>query len=119
MLQIRPAQWQALSVAAESGYLTRLTDFLRQEFPAACEIPLKEFKGQVGQQVAKAKSYGLQMEDEVATYAVTAWQLGGDFDTAFPAAEHMLNSPEYTPEQKRDWLAAWTVTLFHELESGD
>lgn len=116
MFKMRQEQENALGQAKESEFLRRLAGFLREEFPDAHEMSDADLEMGVKQQTTRARSYGLENEDEIATYTVTAWQLGENFDTEFPAAQYILKSPDYTPAEKSDWLEAWTVKMFEELE---
>ena len=115
MFTIRSQQINTLGQANEDEFVRRLSSFLRGEFPEAREMPATELELSIKNQVTRAGSYGLDYEDQIATYTLTAWQLGEDFDTQFPAARHMLKSLNYTPEEKTAWLEAWTVKMFAEL----
>ncbi|KHD11469.1 hypothetical protein PN36_29115 [Candidatus Thiomargarita nelsonii] len=70
----------------------------------------------IHEQVSKARSYGLETERQIANYVTTAWLLGQQFDTEFPAAQEMLNSSNYSHDEKSLWLEQWTEQIFATLE---
>jgi hypothetical protein len=116
MIVFRKEQLDSLSRNQENRFVDRLVAFLQEQFPDAAAEPVHELRPGVEDQTRKAAKYGLELEQEQAVYVTSAWLLGADFDAHFPAAQHMLESPDYTPEQKSDWLEAWTVKMFEELE---
>ncbi len=113
---IRKEQMTALSLGTEERFGDRLVAFLRQEFPEAAAQPLQELKAAVQQQDTKARQYGLDNGQDIAVYVVTAWLLGEDFDTEFPAAAETLGST-LSSDLKAHWLSAWTEKLFAALEA--
>jgi len=116
MLQIRKEQMDTFSQVELTKFEARIADFLYGEFPDAQEIPREEFMPVIHEQVSKARSYGLETERQIANYVTTAWLLGQQFDTEFPAAQEMLTSSEYTRDDKSEWLAQWTTEMFAVLE---
>jgi hypothetical protein len=94
----------------------RIASFLNNQFEETKKIPKENFLPVVKQQITKSLTYGFEMESQVATYVTTAWLLGLDFDTEFPAASDVLNSSEYTAEEKANFLESWTIEMFKVLE---
>jgi len=116
MLKIRKEQMDAFSSPMGEQFEDALVAFLREEFlDARAESPATLEPG-VREQIERARSYGLQSGAHIATYVVTAWLLGQEFDTKFPAARDTLNSTLHSPDDKAEWLADWTERLFLELE---
>lgn len=116
MFKIRKEQMDAQSKAVREHYEDRLYDFLCEEFPEAKNEPPAELRAEIHRQVEKAKGYGLESEQDVATYLTSAWMLGKKFDTEFPAAHDILVSPMRSPEMKAEDLAKLTERLFLALE---
>jgi hypothetical protein len=114
-LRIRKEQFGSLSVESQSRFEDRVVDFISEHYDEATELDRAEFRAVVQEQVHKAQRYGLETEEQIATYVHSAWLLGQDFDTRFPAASEQLSSPVFTPQEKSDWLAAWTKMLFETL----
>ncbi len=115
-MQIRKEQMDTFSQAELTKFETRIADFLYSEFPDVQTIPQAELMPAIHEQVNKARSYGLETERQIANYVTTAWLLGQQFDTEFPAAQEMLKSSEYTQDDKSEWLAQWTEEMFAALE---
>jgi hypothetical protein len=116
MLTIRKGQMESMAAPHAERLAERLVEFLREQFPEAQDEPREELKSVVGEQVLKADSYGLKTEQQVAVYVTCAWMFGPDFDREFPAAREMLNSHEYSVEDKVTWLKKWTEAIFSALE---
>ena len=115
MLTIREEQFRALELAQEDRFITRLMDFLRQRFPDSLEMPPDMLMAEMRRQFEKAQYYQIVTEQGVATYVITAWLLGVDFDNEFPAAQEILSS-NVTPEYKQHWLAEWTAGIFRTFD---
>lgn len=112
---IRKEQLDAFQRAADHDYEMRLVRFVQDQFPDAAHEPEASLAEGIREQIAKARSYGLLTEAQIATYITSAWLLGGDFDREFPAARQMLRSDAPTDE-KSDWLERFTKDLFEQLE---
>ncbi len=95
----------------------RLVDFLHETFPDSREMPAGESKQAISRLHKKANAYGLLSAENIAIYAIIAYQLGEDFDTEFPAATEILNHPGYSQDQKAGHLQNWTQQLLETLAS--
>ncbi len=115
-LNIRTEQMEALAAPHLSDFVGRLVAHLRESFPEANEEPDEELTAAVEELVEKADSYGLTTGAQAAAYVTCAWLLGADFDSEFPAAGEMLESPDYSPDEKAEWLAEWSVAMLAALE---
>jgi hypothetical protein len=111
-MQIRQEQMDTFSQAEITKFDARIADFLQSQFPDAPEIPREYLMPVIHEQVKTARSYGLETERQIGNFVTTAWLLGSQFDTDFPAAQEMLKSSEYTPDEKSEWLAQWTEEMF-------
>ena len=115
-MQIRTEQMEEFSRAELTKFEARIADFLQNEFLDVQKIPREELMPVIHEQVSKARSYGLETERQIANYVTTAWLLGRQFDIEFPAAQEILKSSEYSPDDKSEWLAQWTTEMFSALE---
>ena len=100
----------------QERFIGLVTAHLRKEFPDAEAMPPDELRTGVAAQLRKADTYGLETELEQATYATSAWLLGEDFDTRFPAAEAVLTSTRLTSFEKCQWLEEFTCEIFKRME---
>lgn len=116
MFKIRSEHMDAQSKAVREGFEDRLVEFLRGEFPEAKDEPDNELRAAVHALVDKSVGYGLQAEQHAAVYLTTAWLLGKEFDTEFPAAQEILTSNKMGPDEKSERLAKLTERLFVALE---
>ena len=117
-MQISKEQMDAFSKEAMVEFEEKIADLLQDEFPDARETSLEELKPAIHEQVNKAKTYGLETEQQIANYVTTAWLLGEQFDTEFPAAKEKLTSSEDTADDKISWVVQWTKDMFEALEEG-
>src|SRR5262245_57740515 len=111
MLRISNDQTAVLAEVAERAYEERVVDFLRERFDDARAMRRKDIAPVVREQIGKAERHGLFTERQVATYVVTAWILGVDFDERFPVLRHTLRDMDIDPDQKAEVLAEHTTAL--------
>jgi hypothetical protein len=106
----------------QSAYLGKLTfirrirELICEQFQEARSIPRHEFNPEIFRQLKRAEKYGLQSEHGAATYVMTAWLLGPQFDEKFPAAQERLKDPETPEAQKVLWLQTFSVNLLDALQ---
>lgn len=117
-MQISKEQMDSFSKEAMGEFEEKIADLLQSEFPDAQKMPLEELKPAIHEQVYNAQSYNLETEQQIANYVTTAWLLGQQFDTEFPAAKEILTSSDYTPDDKTKWMVQWTKDMFEALEEG-
>lgn len=117
MLSITDRQVDEISASMMSNFIRRSDDFLRSQFPEAAVNPPGSLDAPIARLLRQGSAYGLTTERQLLTYVVTGWLLGLDFDSAFPAATFVLNSPEYTADDKAEWLENWTVEIFRQLKT--
>lgn len=105
-----------MAIPGISLFLERAVNFLYENFPESLDEDSNELTEAIGEQLEKADTYGLITEQQVMTYITSAWLLGPEFDTEFPAAQEMLNSKEFSADEKTQWLAEWTEAIFASFE---
>lgn len=113
---IRRSQFDAFQRSVEETFEARLTSFMREQFPETAGAGEAQFRDEIRAQINASRSYGLETEQQIATYVVSAWGLGTDFNKRFPAAEQVLTSAFLSAEEKTKWLDGWTRVLFDSLE---
>lgn len=113
MLIIRNDQMAALGV---SRFTERMAELLREEFVEVADVQVDKLKEELRRQIEKAADYGLESEQHVAAFVITAWLMGKDFDRTYEAAGHVLASQEFTADDKTVWLEDWVDAIFSSLE---
>ena len=113
---LRKTQVAFLDQQQSSSFERRLIAFLQQEFEGAAREPAAALQPELAVQISNARKYDLLTEQSIASYVVTAWLLGPDFDVAFPAANEVLTA-QIPGEMKAAFLEAWTTELFETLEA--
>ena len=104
---------------AELRFERRLTQILIDADPRAEEaLSTEDGRTVLRGQCAKARGYGLTTEIEIARYVITAWLMGLEFDTRFPAMAEILNSEELTPAQKAEAIERLTSKVLFDLREG-
>jgi hypothetical protein len=116
-MRIRPEVYRALAAIPRAEFRRSLVQFLRENFDDAKAMPAPELEGSVDLCLAKSERYGLETGQDAATFTVTAYLLGLDFDRDFPAATDVLLSPVLASPDKAEWLREWTEELFRTLEA--
>lgn len=77
---------QQMDRMATESFLERMISAIAESEPTAdAELHSPDGKRILHEQFEKAHLYGLSTELELGQYIVTAWLLGTDFDTRFPA----------------------------------
>ena len=101
------------------SFVDRMAAIIVEADPSAAdEVRSDSFAKTVLAQVDKAKRYGLQNARHAATFVLSAWLLGLDFDEHLPAIQAALSNPGYTAHQKATFLEAFTTNLMAGLEAG-
>ncbi len=115
-LTIHPHQVQRLG---EGHFVNKLRGILLEgaNDPAATRAELVSPQGEAAlrAQIAAARRHGMASELDIARYVITAWLLGPDFDTRFPAMAEVLASDRLTRSQKAEALERITETLLATL----
>lgn len=115
-IQLKAGQMEKI---AESRFLGRLREILLEGLvdrrATFDELASPAGTAMLRMQVANANRYGLTSELDVARYVITAWLLGVDFDTRFPAMAEVLASEQLTPSQKAEALERLATTLLQTL----
>jgi len=111
MFQIRSEQIEAFERDQFERLVDRLCAFLRAQFPDAERAPAAEIRVGLERMLPRASDYGLENEQELAIFAVSAWLMGLDFDATHPEAQAVLIS-QRTSAEKAEWLASYTRRIF-------
>lgn len=88
-----------------------IVDILQEKYPKINQEKSEDLKAMVKQMMTKADSYGLKTGEEVMAYITSAWLLGENFDTAFPAVNQKLADSTLSGTEKAKWLEDWLMEL--------
>lgn len=113
---IRKEQFDEMAIPNIAQFIERAVAFLYENFPESLEENPDELTETVGHLIERAEPYGLVTEPHAVTYITSSWLLGIEFDKEFPAAKETLNSKDFSPDEKSDWLAKWTEKIFASFE---
>lgn len=110
MLKFNPDQYAQLGRAS---YLRRLIALIREHFPGHADgIDDEMLEQGLWEQTLLARRHGLEDERSAATFALTAWLLGKDFDRSMAALTRILESDRLSPTAKAQALEDFTLLLF-------
>ena len=120
--QTTPAP-KTVSTPAKMTLTTQLTNqmvaLVHETFPKSKAEPAAELYKGVRGVMQKAVIYGIDNPEDLATYVITAYILGGDFDEEVPEAGAFLRNPRYTSHQKAAQLESWAQQAVEALENDD
>ncbi|MBL8484763.1 MAG: hypothetical protein JNJ60_21390 [Rhodocyclaceae bacterium] len=115
-LTLVPQQLEAL---AQERFLDRVVGVLERAYPDSSEdLHSSATRAALRDLYEKSQRYGFSSELDIARYLITAWLLGVDFDTRFPAMAQILAAPSMTASQKADAIERVTTTLLDLLAAG-
>lgn len=98
MMRVTPTQFAS---AAASRFERKLIDLLADgREDVLRSLCSDDGLVQIRSQVNHARNYGLTAEAHLASYVVTAWLFGPDFDERIPAMNEVLTSASLTPAAK-------------------
>lgn len=110
---------EQLDQLSDTTMAQKVEDVLRLEFNEDVEaLDRKELSKIIHEQIQLAREYGLTRELNIATFVVTAWVLGLEFDTQIPAANECLTNEDMTQDDKATWLEQFTNVLLTKLAEG-
>ncbi|MDJ1479579.1 hypothetical protein QNI16_03725 [Cytophagaceae bacterium YF14B1] len=98
---------------------TRLIQFLHESFEDSKQVSAAEMNRVMDSILKKAVNYGLDNEADLATYVITSYVLGENFDKEVPEAAKILNNTGYNSNQKAAFLETWTMQVIQALENDD
>jgi|ERR1022692_2537454 hypothetical protein len=116
MFQLRSEQIDAFAHAHSESFLLRLRAFMRAHFPDTQLVSDAELKVGLERVLRKAALYGLDGEQEQASFSVASWLLGEDFDKDHPQAQAFLSSDRLSSEEKGSWLDQYVRQVFQRLQ---
>ncbi len=113
MLKIGAEQYAAIG---ERSFAARMDTLLRRHFPKeTAGLERGALDAEVLRQAVVAGRYGLQSEQGVATFILSAWLLGPGFDARIPAITERLADSQLAEAEKAAWLEAFSSALLHAL----
>lgn len=109
---------QQMDRMATESFLERMIGAIAESDPTAdAELHGPEGNRILHEQYEKAHLYGLSTELELGQYIVTAWLLGTDFDTRFPAFQQILTHPTMLPREKAEAIEQTATMLLGMLQA--
>ena len=115
MMEIGPRAFGALQQESERAFVVKLGTVLRTEVPSLAHEPEPEFSRQVESIIRRARDFGLESEQSIGAYAMTAGMLGLDFPDHFAGARQILESSQ-DEDSKAELLEHFTLAVFEALE---
>lgn len=115
---VRVDQISAMSCVPGAEFVKQIASLLRDYFDDAANEDSEALLAVSQRQVQKAAGYGLDSQGAAASYVITAWIMGEDFDAEFEAASTQLQSAE-SQEHKAFWLGEWTEQYLAALEDDE
>jgi hypothetical protein len=109
---IRDEQLDAFRAARAASFEQRLFLHLHKYFPERCAVMGGEaVRHSIRRGVARARSYGIICERDVARFLNHVYFLGPDFDTdpKYPWAQDILRDPAIPPSSKMQRLSSRTA----------
>jgi hypothetical protein len=104
---------------ARERFLERICTMLGESYPAArATLAGADARAQLRKQYERAHRYGFTTELDLGRYLITAWILGADFDTRYPAIAEILALNNQTSAQKSEAIEQVTTTLMELLAEG-
>ncbi len=115
MFTISPVAYAALEAAAETDFVSRLCNVLREAVPSLSGESQASLRDNVIVLIRQAREHGFASEQAIGGFAVTAGLLGLDFVQKFPGAQQILASSE-SGDRKAQLLEAFTLDILERLE---
>lgn len=110
---------EQIADVSERRFERRLVNAIARADPTALEgLDTPQGMVMLRQQCAKARAVGMSAEIDIARYVVTAWLMGPDFDTRFPAMTEVLSAARLTGSQKADGIERICTAVLFELDQG-
>jgi hypothetical protein len=114
---------KTVSAPAKMTLTTQLTNkmvaLVHETFPESKSEPAAELYSGVRGVMQKAVIYGIDNQEDLATYVLTSYILGGDFDEAVTEAGTFLRNPRYTSHQKAAQMESWAQQAVETLENDE
>ena len=111
---IRNSQFNAMGA---QRLLYQVVEIICAAYPdARPALASDEGRRVLQEQYHKANQYGLSSELDTARYLITAWHLGIDFDSRFPAMREALNDPNLSAGRKAEIIERFCIMLLQTLK---
>lgn len=110
---------QQLSEIGILGIENRLRRLISTEDASINDVSKVDFRNSLSDLIDKAAGYGLITEQQVAAFCLTAWRIGIDFDTIFPAANSILMAEGYSSDARAEGLLNWSLSLISALKTSE
>jgi len=115
MLILRHPQLIALATKGKEDFINKIMDFLRSEIEDVKKMDDLDLRKEIDNQILKANRYGFCLNSTVASYIISAFLMGENFDTDFKVATEILNE-KTNEEVKCKKIEEWVFEIFTTLE---
>jgi hypothetical protein len=115
MFLIKNSQLETLSAIGREEFIKKMMKLLRDNFVDVRSIPMHVLHDKISVQIENAKGYGLTLTQTFASYIVTAFVLGENFDKDVPKAHEILTN-DTTESTKTKSLEDLVNTILAESE---
>jgi hypothetical protein len=116
MLIFNNDQLVGLASNNRENFISNLSEILRDELDEIKKMDVDELRNDIIKQIKKANFYGFTLNSTVASYVISAFLMGENFDIDFKAASDILHKSIKQNEKIRR-LEDWVHTIFSAFEN--
>jgi hypothetical protein len=116
MFVIKSNQIDALSATGRENFIHKMMKLLRKDYEDIRKMPLQELHDDILAQITKANKYGFHLNSSLATYIVSSFAMGENFDNDFQGAKEILLADLHEIERSKN-LENWVNVIFTTLEN--
>jgi hypothetical protein len=114
-----PKNLHSTSMLITAAYQEKLIQLLHESFPESKDVPSDEMNRVLHRVLQKGVGYGLDNQADLASYVITAYVLGENFDEEVPEAAQVLRNRGYNSHQKAAILENFVQQTLQALEQDE
>jgi hypothetical protein len=122
MFLIKNSQLETLSAIGREEFIKKMMKLLRNDFEELRSVPVKELHDTISLLIDKAKAYGFSLTSTLASYIVTSFVLGDNFDTEISSAKDILIEETHETQKSKnleDLVNNILITSENEIQNGN
>lgn len=116
MFTLKNTQLDTFARNGKEDFIRKMMKLLQADYEEIREMPEQELHADIDNQITKANKYGLLLNSSIATYIVSAFAMGENFDTDFQGATEILTAEVHEIEKSKN-LENWVNEIFSALEN--
>jgi hypothetical protein len=116
MFTFKNSQLIALAAKGKEDFIMKMMELLRSDFDEIKTMDDSALHQEIDLQISKANRYGFTLNSTIASYIVSAFVMGENFDTDFKVASKILNS-NMDEQEKCNKTEEWVTEIFSALEN--